>query len=145
MRIPVLRSDGAAVQFVRFSLVGVIGFVVDVGVLYLVMQLAGLDPYLGRAVSFLAAASVTWLLNRVYTFRDRSAGPPTGQWARFVLANAVGGGINYGVYAVLLVSSDLFFQAPVLAVAVGSLSGLAFNFTVSRKFVFQEPSARSPG
>ncbi len=145
MRVPVLHAGGAANQFMKFSLVGTIGFIVDVGVLYLMMYLAGLDPFLGRLVSFLVAASVTWLLNRIYTFKGRSTGTWAGQWARFVMANAVGWIINYGVYGALLLTSDFFYRTPVLAVAIGSLSGLAFNFTVSRKFIFKETIAQPNG
>ena len=145
MRVPVLHAGGVAAQFMKFSLVGTIGFIVDAGVLYLMMYLAGLDPFLGRLVSFLAAASATWLLNRIYTFKGRSTGPRTGQWARFVMANAVGWIINYGVYSALLLTSDFFYGIPVLAVAIGSLSGLAFNFTVSRKFIFNKSIAQPNG
>jgi putative flippase GtrA len=60
----------------------------------------------------------------------------TRQWARFVTANTVGGALNYGVYSALVFSGGWFIKAPVLAVAVGSIAGLAFNFTVSRKYVF---------
>ncbi len=52
-------------------------------------------------------------------------------------ANAIGGVLNYGVYSALILSGGWFLEAPVLAVAVGSIAGLAFNFTASRKFVFK--------
>jgi putative flippase GtrA len=101
------------------------------------MSMASLDPYTGRIFSFLFAATVTWVLNRNYTFRGSVPAPRTRQWARFVSANAVGGALNYGVYSALILSGGWFIKAPVLAVAAGSIAGLAFNFTVSRKFVFK--------
>lgn len=125
--------------FAKFCVVGVIGFVVDAGTLYLCMDQAGLDPYTGRIFSFLFAATVTWALNRRYTFRGSAPAPRTRQWARFVSANAVGGALNYGVYSALILSGGWFAGAPVLAVAVGSVAGLAFNFTASRKFIFKFP------
>ena len=124
-------------QFAKFCVVGTIGFVADAGSLYLFMSLANLDPYTGRIFSFLIAATVTWTLNRNYTFSGSVPAPRTRQWASFVSANAVGGILNYGVYSVLILSGGWFIEAPVLAVAVGSVAGLAFNFTVSRKFVFK--------
>ncbi|MGH8328291.1 MAG: GtrA family protein, partial [Steroidobacteraceae bacterium] len=60
-------------QFVRFGLVGVCGFVVDVTVLYLALALLGVGPYVGRGISYLAAASFTWYLNRRITFADRKS------------------------------------------------------------------------
>ena len=50
------------VQFLRFGVVGTLGFLVDTAVLYLGLAL-GLGLYLGRAISYLAAASANWALN----------------------------------------------------------------------------------
>ena len=137
MNLPDFRLPPAFEQFAKFCVVGTIGFVADAGMLYLLMSMAGLDPYTGRLFSFLFAATVTWTLNRNYTFRSSAPTPRARQWARFVTANAVGGVLNYGVYSVLILSGGWFLEAPVLAVAVGSIAGLAFNFTASRKFVFK--------
>jgi len=136
MKFPKFPLPPAYQQFAKFCVVGTIGFLADAGALYLLMSLASLDPYTGRIFSFLFAATVTWALNRIYTFRSSASVPLTGQWARFVTANAFGGILNYGVYSALVLSGGWFFKAPVLAVAVGSIAGLAFNFTVSRKYVF---------
>lgn len=126
-------------QFLRFALVGGIGFGVDVAVLYLLLG-AGASLIAGRAGSFLAAATSTWQLNRRYTFTGRPgvAGirATSRQWLRFVLANAVGGAVNVGIYAALVTQVSLCAELPALAVAAGSVAGLVFNYTVSRLWVF---------
>lgn len=126
-------------QFLRFALVGGIGFGVDVAVLYLLLG-AGAGLIAGRAGSFLAAATSTWQLNRRYTFTGRPgvAGirATSRQWLRFVLANAVGGAVNVGIYAALVTQASLCAELPALAVAAGSVAGLVFNYTVSRLWVF---------
>ncbi len=137
MILPNFHLPPAFEQFAKFCVVGTIGFVADAGTLYLLMSMASLDPYTGRVFSFLFAATVTWALNRKYTFRSRVPAPRTRQWVRFVTANSIGGALNYGVYSALILSGGWFIKAPVLAVAVGSIVGLAFNFTVSRKIVFK--------
>ena len=129
--LPVLAG-----QFLRFGLVGIIGFLVDATVLHLALWLIQLDFYSGRLLSYLAAATTTWLLNRRFTFGDASARPGQ-QWLRFLMVNGLGGGINYTVYALLVFFSPLFRNAPVLAVALGSLSGLLLNFAGSKWLVFQ--------
>jgi putative flippase GtrA len=125
-------------QFARFAVVGVIGFVVDAGTLYAAMAALSLNLYAGRVVSFLAAASVTWVLNRAWTFRDAPRKPSHRQWLQFVSVNSVGGLVNYGVYAVLVATVALAHRWPVIAVAAGSVSGLSFNFVLSRSLVFRE-------
>lgn len=133
--------------FLRFALVGVIGFVADAGALGLAMA-AGLGLYAGRLCSYLVAATVTWWLNRSVTFRSK-APPSVREWLRFLAANAVGGGVNLGAYTALVLASDFVRANPVLGVAVGSLLGLNVNFVLSRTFVFghatSDPARREHG
>ena len=124
-------------QFLRFGVVGVIGFVVDTAVLYAGLAV-GAGLYLGRAVSYVVAATATWALNRAWTFRSaRRDQPVTAQWGRFVLLNLAGFAANYGTYAALVAGVPLVAAQPVLGVAAGSLAGMFINFGLSRRFVFQ--------
>jgi putative flippase GtrA len=139
-----MRGTGAASrpqhalarQFISFAIVGTVGFVVDVGILSLCLQ-ARLGYYLGRLVSFLTVATLTWYGNRIYTFRHAARDQPGGrQWMRFVAAMSTGGAVNYGVYSALIAGAELFRAHPALAVAAGSIAGLAVNFSASRRLVF---------
>ena len=124
-------------QMLSFSSIGVIGFLVDAGVLYAAL-FAGLGLYAGRAVSYLVAVSATWLLNRRYTFARASGYSRMHEWARFVVSQLSGAAINLGVYGLLVHSSPLVAHNPVLGVAAGSLSGLLVNFSVARAYVFYQ-------
>ena len=124
-------------EFIRFGIVGVIGLFVDIAVLYLCFQAGGLGLYASRVVSYLAAATTTWGFNRVFTFSGNHVGKIHHQWARFVALNAFGGVVNYAVYAMLISAGEPFTTHPALAVAAGSLSGMFFNFTASKKLVFR--------
>lgn len=127
-------------QALRFGVVGSVGFVVDTATLYLALWL-GAGLYGGRVLSYLAAASGNWALNRAWTFR--AAGRPAGragaaqQWALFLLVNLVGFAANYGTYATLVALWPLAAAHPVVAVAAGSLAGMTGNFLLSRRFVFR--------
>ena len=133
-------------QFLRFGVVGTVGFVVDTAVLYAGLAL-GLGLYGGRAVSYLAAATTTWALNRAWTFRGQGQGqgqaPVMRQWALFVVINLVGFAFNYGTYAALIATVAFVAQYPVIGVAAGSLAGMMGNFLLSRRFVFGG-AARAP-
>jgi len=129
-------------QFVRFSLVGVAGLVVDTAVLYGALAL-GAGLYSGRVVSYVAAASATWALNRRFTFSGHEDGSSRlAQWAKFLAANSLGGLVNYSVYAALVATSSKVASMPVIAVCAGSLAGLVVNYTLSRKFVFRYRDAQ---
>jgi putative flippase GtrA len=133
-----LRPDQARLvgEFLRFGIVGAAGFLVDVIVLTAVM-LAGAGPYGGRAISYVAAATATWALNRRWTFRHHAAGAHAGrQWLLFLLVNLIGFTVNYGTYALLVANVPLVQAHPALGVAAGSIAGLAGNFLLSRRLVF---------
>jgi putative flippase GtrA len=122
-------------QFLSFALIGAAGFVVDTAILYSILAF-GDFYYLGRAFSFLGAATFTWYLNRVFTFRDR-APDLLQQWWRFLVANSGGGLVNYLIYCLLIFTFQMVKDYPVLGVGIGALMGLIINFTLSRRFVFQ--------
>lgn len=124
-------------QFLRFGVVGVAGFLVDAGVLT-AMLWAGIGPYAGRVVSYLAAASTTFALNRAWTFRSAARDAPVAaQWGRFVLLNLIGFAANYGTYAALIAGTETVAAYPVIGVAAGSLAGMFLNFGLSRRYVFK--------
>lgn len=135
-RILGARVAGLAQEFLRVGTVGVIGFLVDTGVLYGMLGL-GAGLYLGRAVSYVSAATTTWALNRAWTFRGRGTGPVHRQWALFVVVNLGGFVLNYGTYALLVAFVPLVAAHPVLGVAAGSVAGMFSNFFLSRQLVFR--------
>lgn len=121
--------------FARFAIVGALGFLVDSAVLYAGLAV-GLGLYAGRIVSYLAAASFCWYLNRRFTFRSADQ-RILREWLRYLMANAVGAAVNLGTYAILVASLAIMAKAPVLAVGAGSIAGLVFNFALSHKLVFR--------
>ena len=125
--------------FIRFGIVGCLGFCVDVGVLYLMLYGVGFGRYVGRLISYIVAASSTWYFNAAITFPESQATNRTWEWARFVALNSLGGVVNYAVYATYVRFQYRSALAPAIAVAIGSLAGLVVNFSVSKQFVFNKP------
>ena len=119
-----------------FGLVGLAGFLVDSGVLYLLKGTLGL--YLGRLVSFACAVFTTWFLNRHMTFRQRRSGmSPSQEFRRYFLMMVGGGLVNYCVYALLVYFSYSVANQPVWGVAFGSLAGMLVNYSLAKVFVFK--------
>lgn len=138
-----LPDRKTAGQILRFGIVGAIGFLVDAGLLHAMLKL-GLGYYGGRVVSFLAAATTTWILNRSFTFRRESslaAHPalthPAGEWLAYLGLMVIGGVVNYGTYALSVAFSDPVRRYPALGVALGSIIGMAINFWTSKTMVFE--------
>lgn len=130
-------------QFLLFGAVGAAGFVVDVAVLYGALWGLGLGHLSARLVSFIAAATFTWYLNRSLTFSDCDRSGPRRQLLRFLAVNSLGGIVNYIVYAIAMLGFDGDAWRPLLAVAMGSLSGLTLNYFGSRRLVFMASVERN--
>ena len=123
-------------EILRFALVGTIGFLVDAGILLALIQIVGFNKVSARLCSFLVAVTVTWILNRRITFRSKATNK-WHEWCRYVSANAIGGLINLGVYFMLVLSHHSVLRDPLIAVAISSIVAMAFNFSVSKWWVFR--------
>jgi putative flippase GtrA len=126
-----------------YGLTGVLGFLVDAGVLHLLVTGWNTNLFLARGCSFTCAATTTWLINRVVTFspRHRRPRPLLAEWAAYFAASVGGGCLNYLVFAVAVRLSPLLHQIPSIAVALGTIAGMAFNFLMYARVVFR-PYAR---
>jgi putative flippase GtrA len=128
-----------------FSLVGVVGFIVDAGVLQLLVLGLAWDRYSGRLISFLFAATATWLLNRRYTFRGTRKHALGVEWARYILAMSGGFACNFTAYSALVYVFNVDRQWLVLAVAAGSVAGLGVNYTASHYWVYRHQRRPAAG
>ncbi len=129
-------------QFLRFCMVGALGFVTDFSMLYLGVKVLGLGTVSGRLLSFVIAATVTWKANRHFTFVQQGQGSLR-EWAQYLLLTSLGGGINVIVYTIWLWLTDHSTLNLFLAVAAGSAVALAFNFAMSKYAVFTRRQAAS--
>jgi putative flippase GtrA len=122
-------------QFLRFGVVGGVGFVVDTATVYSLLNWLGL--YGAGVAGFVTAASANWLLNRIWTFRGQGTGSAHRQWAMFMVTNLAGFVLNRGTYALLVTFVAIAARQPVIAIAAGAVAGMFVNFSLSRRLVFR--------
>ena len=125
-----------AASFTRFCGVGAIGFLVDAGVLTLLVNGLGWDHYPGRSVSFALAVTTTWLLNRTWAFRRTQ--DSRSEYARYFSVQCVGALINLGTYVAVIEVVPETASIPVVPLAIGAAPALLFNFLASQRFVFRD-------
>jgi len=123
-------------EFIKFSLVGSTGFCVDGGLLTLFMQL-GWEILPARSVSFLSAATCTWLLNRLWTFKQEKRAKVRMEYASYFATQLAGAGINLLVFFALIGLYSSLRVTPLIPLAFGAAISLAFTYTVSKKYVFK--------
>ncbi|WP_306127156.1 GtrA family protein [Roseitalea sp. MMSF_3516] len=117
-----------------FAAAGGSGFVIDFGVLYLMLAFTPLGPFAGRLVSIACAMVSNFLINRTFTFGASGRSILT-EGARYSSIAALGAGLNYVVYAGLLLAMPGFspFWATFIAVALVSV----FSYLGYARFVFR--------
>ena len=127
--------------FAAFLLVGGVGFVVDASILATLVHRYEWGDYTARMVSFPVAVVVTWLLNRRFAFPGGATARRGQEYTRYLGVQTVGSLINFAVYSLCIATIPVMDLWPVLALAVGVMVQIPFNFIGMQKFVFTGPGA----
>lgn len=116
--------------FLRFMVIGGLGFGVDAGLTLLLIH-AGLQPWQARVPAILAAMACTWLANRRFTYQASESRPlvEAGRYAAVASVMACG---NYLVFLGLVVIGT----PPFLSVVVATACQTVVSFWAYKRFVF---------
>lgn len=128
-------------RFVRFTIVGGVGFMIEAALLTWFASVPGLGAVKGRAISFPIAVATTWWLNRTLTFQSQNN--PHREGARYFLVQSLGAVANLGVFMVLVSVFSYLRSVPVVPLFVAAIFGLLVNFTLSKKYVFKQHEKQS--
>ncbi len=115
---PRLRRE--LTRFTKFSVVGVIGAVVDFGVFNLLHGGLSLVSPLAQAISFTAAVTSNFIWNRLWTYPDSRSKAIGSQAAQFALVNAIGLAIRTPIF-VLAETPLKVFAARILIALEGKI------------------------
>lgn len=119
-------------KFIKFSIVGATGVVVDFGITWLLKERIRLNKYIANSTGFACAVVSNYLLNRIWTFH--SADPEVGvQFAKFSLVALIGLGMNNAIIYLLTEKYKLRFY-PAKLVATGVV--MLWNFGANYLFTF---------
>jgi len=137
-------------QFVRFGLIGGLNTGVDLIILNALMLMAGIYDGTGytafKAISFCAAATFSYFMNKYWAFKDKTKKKQVQQFSQFFAVSLVGAIVNVTVatiivtYAKPIIGTEIINDA--LWGTVGALGGTAFgliwNFLGYKLFVFKK-------
>lgn len=124
-------------QLTKYVIVGGIGFIIDGG-LFSALVASHLNPYESRAISFTAAVSVTWILNRRFTF---DTAPPEARrvespLAIYIWVQLLGALLNLSIFFLLELLNPLPNLPEITYLALGSLISMFATYYLSSKKVF---------
>ena len=127
-------------QFLKFAVVGGIGTCLDIGILFILHDLLGLNLYLSNAVSFSVAVVNNYLLNSFWTFGDQEKSHGR-QIVQFLIVSIVGLLLSS---LLLYVFHDVFGLHYLVAKLLSILVVLFWNFTANRLWTFREHAGSAP-
>jgi putative flippase GtrA len=112
-------------RFLRFAVVGAIGFGVDAVVLAVLMAETPFGPFIARVFSIALAMAATWLLNRAFTFgpSGRSVAEEGARYGAVAIAVA---GFNWLLYSTLVILVPAIGPLGALVIASGAAMALSY-------------------
>jgi putative flippase GtrA len=127
----------------KFGVVGVIGYTLDVGLFNAMRIDTGRGPLLAssfsaKAISVSVATLATWLGNRYWTFRDRRRHDFMLELVEFSAIAAVGMAITLGCLFVSrnIIGARSLFADNIAANVVGLVLATGFRFVMYRYWVY---------
>ncbi len=93
------RGRRELARFLKFSVVGIIGAVVDFGTFNILNSILGIWSVISSVFSFTAAIISNFLWNRYWTYPDSRSKPIIQQATQFALVNVVGLAIRTPIFA----------------------------------------------
>lgn len=147
-------------QLSKFSLVGGLNFLIDLGILNLLIFATaisgGFYAAVFKALAFLAAMTSSFIWNKFWTFRALDTGRTGKQFMEFFTVSGVGLLVNVGAFEIL--NDAIGAQAPLvlsltgqagidlktwasISAAGAAVAGLMWNFIGYKFIVFRSKSA----
>lgn len=132
--------SGEPAKAIRFGAVGFVGFLIDAGLVWLILDQDWTGPLIARVVSYTVAVSLTFSLHRAWTFqRDCDDGrDDKGRFARYLAGQTIAMAFNYAIYAALVLGLPNGPLTAVGAVAAGSAAAMIVNYAAARLWVFAD-------
>jgi putative flippase GtrA len=141
-----LRFQVLVHEVAKFGVVGLAGFVVQLGVQNALHSGLQIGAITSLTVAYAVATAVTFLGNRHWTFKHRKGKGLKQETVLFVLLNVVGYGIQVGIvdiaYYGLGYKDGLSYN---IATVIGIGLATLFRLFAYRKFVFSNSQAAGEG
>lgn len=125
-------------EFIKFCVVGLTCTVIDWGIYFLIKKMTGWETQhlkqIMKALSFVGSVGVSYLLNRIWTFRSEDK-QVLAQAVKFFSMAIVGLGLNNLFF---FLATAYFKLADIFGLIIATALVMFWNFTISRVWVFRK-------
>ncbi|MFQ6025366.1 MAG: GtrA family protein [Nitrosopumilaceae archaeon] len=119
---------------VKYYLVGGMGVLVNLGILFALTEFAGLWYLLSSVIAILVSITCNFTLNKIWTFRDSPLTQRTlFMYGKFVGVSLFGMGIQLGFIYLFVEAMSIYY---LLAALISIFIAGSFNFMINRRWSF---------
>lgn len=132
-----MKRQGELARLLKFALVGASGIIVNLGILSILVERAGLFKLPASAISIETSIVTNFILNDLFTFSDRRSGkgsPFVARLAKFNAVSLVALGVNLGVFWLLAYPLNVYY---LLAQFAGILVAFVINYLVNTSWTWK--------
>ena len=122
------------VQFLKFALVGFLGTLINLAVLYSLTEILGVYYILSAVAAFMVAVTSNYMLNKVFTFGERLRHRALGKFGRFLAVSVAALAVNLIFLYALTESLGIYYLVSQL---IAILAALSINFFGNKKWTFK--------
>ena len=119
-------------RFLKYCLVGISTFLIDIALLYVFVEWAGIDYRLGAGLAFLIAVSINYFFSRAHVFVGTSR-PLTSGYALFISLAMIGALCTALATWAFVSFFGMYYM--VSRVLVGAILGFG-TYTLNASFIF---------
>jgi dolichol-phosphate mannosyltransferase len=131
------------VRFIPFAVVGGLGVLVHMAILWLLFRAAGTEFVIGQSVATLAAMTFNFFINNSFTYRDRRlhGWRLLRGWISFSIACSIGAVANIGIATYLFYATSSNGAWWIISATAGILVGAVWNYAVTSVYTWNKPHA----
>ena len=122
-------------QFVKFCVVGLIGTLFNLAVLFAIVEWAHLWYLFGATIAFCVAVTSNYTLNKYWTFQDTSKRTEriVGRYLKFIVVSLPGLALNLAILYILTEFTHIWY---LLSQVIAIVAASVLNYLGSRAVVF---------
>ncbi len=126
------------IRFLRFAIVGGSGVVVNMGILYILTEYAGLYYLLSSVIAIEVSIITNFLLNDIWTWGDKKHLTGSSFFIRMLKYNISSGAAAFvGNFLTLTVLTEIFGLYYIISNLIGIAVGVLINFFLNDKWTYK--------
>ena len=118
-------------QIIRFCMVGILGTIIDVSLLYFFVEKLEFPIILSNSLSFGITMSISFLIHKNWTFKNTNSSPIK-QFLTYSLVSLIGLGISNLVLYALITGGLWYLYAKIITVFIV----IFWSFSANKFFTF---------